>query len=421
MDAISRRRLLGMTLGSAALTGAKRAFGRTDGLLRRLIDEGMAAGAAIRVARDGEALYQRSLGLADMAARTPLAEDAIFRAYSMTKPIAASAVMRLVEQGHADLDAPIDVLIPELANLLVLRTAHSSVEDVRPATQPVTLRRILTHTAGFTNNWSPGPLSKLYGQLGLAGGSWFRDPAIGGLAGFAARLAKAPLAFEPGTNWLYSMGFDLCGLAVERATGQTFGDYLQNELFSPLGMVDSGFFAPPTKAARLASVYARGPEGLTLQEAAQGSPFLTAPHGEAGASGLVTTLEDYGRFADMLAGAGARKNVRILTPRSLRQMTSSQVPASVLADALIRFAGAGSGASGEGLGFGLGGSVVTDPTQTRAPGRIGDYSWGGAASTTFFASPALGLSAVLMVQLFPSGTYPLHDWLKRAVFDDLAL
>lgn len=419
MQAIGRRKVLAMGLASAGLIGAGPAFARTDALLERLVAEKKVAGAAIRVAKGGEALYRRSLGLADIAAGAPLAEDAICRAYSMTKPVAAAAVMRLVEQGRVELDAPIGGLVPELAKLNVLAGPQSPIEDVRPAARPVTVRQVLTHTAGFTNNWSPGPVARRYGELGLTGGAWFRDPRIGGLGGFAERLAQAPLVFEPGGAWLYSMAFDLCGLVVERATGGTFGEFLQAEVFTPLGMVDTGFFVPEAKAARLASVYRRGPDGLVLQEAGEGSPFLGKPFGEAGASGLVTTLEDYGRFADALAGGGARKGARVLSRESVRQMTSPQVAAEVLGDALVRFAGAGSGAAGEGLGFGLGGSVVTDPHRTGAPGRKGDYSWGGAASTTFFASPELGVSAVLMVQLFPSGTYPLHDWLKTAVLEDL--
>ncbi|WP_337186187.1 serine hydrolase domain-containing protein [Phenylobacterium sp.] len=396
-------------------------FQDVDSFLERLVSGRRVAGAAIRVARRGEVLYRRSLGLADVAHVAPLADDAIYRAYSMTKPVAAAAMLQLAEDGRLDLDAPIAKLVPELAHLSVLRAPGAGLSDVRPAAQPVTVRRLLTHTGGFTNNWSGGPVAARYTELGLIGGAWFRAGGPDGLPDFAARLAQAPLMFEPGREWAYSLAFDLCGLVVERATGRSFGEHLQRRVFEPLGMFDTGFHVLPASAGRLTSVYTRKDGRLVLHEAADGSPFLSPPRAESGASGLVTTLEDYGRFADMIAGGGRRGAAVVLHADSVRQMTTAQVPEAVLGDALVRFSGVGSGASGAGLGFGLGGSVVVDPGAAGTPGRAGDYSWGGAASTTFFASPDLGLSAVLMTQLFPSGQIPLHDGLKAAVFADLGL
>lgn len=422
MRGIVRRSVLAAAaLAPAAGARAQPRFQDVDSLLERLVAEGSVAGAAIRVARRGEVLYRRALGLADIDRGAPLTDDAIYRAYSMTKPVAAVAMLQLAEDGRLDLDAPIAKLVPELAHLDVLREPAAGLADVRPATQPVTVRRLLTHTAGFTNNWSGGPVAARYADLGLVGGTWFRAGGPGGLSDFAARLAQAPLVSEPGRRWVYSLAFDLCGLVVERATGRSFGEHLQRWVFEPLGMTDTGFHVPPESAARLASVYGRKDGRLTLHEAAEGSPFLSPPRAESGASGLVTTLEDYGRFADMIAGGGRRGAAVVLQAESVRQMTTAQVPAAVLGDALVRFSAVGSGASGAGLGFGLGGSVVTAPGSAGAPGRKGDYSWGGAASTTFFASPDLGLSAVLMTQLFPSGQIPLHDRLKAAVFADLGL
>lgn len=421
MTMIDRRRFLAAALAPGAGAATGNCFRALDALLSRLIHDRQLAGVAVRIARDGEVLFRRAYGWADVEDNRPLGGDAIYRAYSMTKPVAAAAVALLAEDGRLDLDAPLAERLPELAELQVLRAPESAANDTRPARSAPTARHLLTHTAGFTNNWNRDSAAAVYTRLGLIGGAWFRGRDVRGLGDFAARLGQAPLLFDPGRGWNYSLAFDLCGLLVERVSGQSFGRFLEARLFRPLGMTDTGFFVPAAATDRLTSIYLRRAGVLVRQESGAESPFLLRPNAEAGASGLVTTLEDYGRFADAVSGMGVRKGVRVMATATVRTMTSPQVAQDVLGDALQRFSRVGSGAAGSGLGFGLGGSVVVDPAATRAPSRRGDYSWGGAASTTFFASPALGLSAVLMTQFQPSGTYPLHDDLKTAVFTDLGL
>ena len=418
---IDRRSFLAGALAPTCRVGSNVQFPAVDAWLSRLVSDRQLAGVAVRIARDGEVLFRSAHGWADAEDRRSLGYDAIYRAYSMTKPIAAAAVALLAEAGQLDLDAPLTERLPELAQLKVLRTPESGADDTRPARSPPTARHLLTHTAGFTNNWNRDAAAAIYTRLGLIGGAWFRGREVRDLADFAARLGQAPLLFEPGHGWNYSLAFDLCGLLVERVTGQSFGRFLETRIFHPLGMTDTGFSVPAAAADRLTSVYQRRTGALVRQESGASSPFLLRPNAEAGASGLVTTLEDYGRFADVIACGGVRKGVRVLAAATVAQMTSPQVPSAVLGEDLQRFSRVGSGAAGSGLGFGLGGSVVVDPAATRATSRRGDYSWGGAASTTFFASPETRLSAVLMTQLQPSGTYPLHDALKTAVFADLGL
>jgi CubicO group peptidase (beta-lactamase class C family) len=280
---------------------------------------------------------------------------------------------------------------------------------------------LLTHTSGLANSWNPGPLAASYQRAELVSASYPYNPAFAdGLPEIARRLAAIHLQFQPGTEWLYSISTDIAGLIVERVSGQTFGSFLTAQIFDPLGMADTGFYVPANKKDRLASVYGKKDGALVLQEAADRSPFLVPPLVESGSAGLVTSLEDYGRFAAMLAGGGETRGVSVLSRSAVRAMTSSQVDADVLGTRFDRFMGFATGGSGKGMGMGLGGAVLVDPSASAIPGHLGEYTWGGAASTTFFAVPGTGIEATLMTQLFPSGTLPLRDMLKTSVYRALA-
>ncbi|WP_293454517.1 serine hydrolase domain-containing protein [Phenylobacterium sp.] len=411
---------LGATAAApSALTGkASPLFARVAALCDRLVAQKRLPGAAVQVSLGGEVALQHVAGWADVESGRPLAEDSLYRLFSMTKPVVAVALMMLYEDGRLLLTDPVADYVPEFANLRVHVAGQGAELETAPA-QPMRLIHLLTHTSGLTNSWNGTPMSPLYSQAGLAAASWARDPGIEGLADYCARLGRIPLEFQPGSRWLYSIGPDVLGLVVERVSGQRFGDFLHERLFAPLGMADTGFFVRPDSAARLTTLYGRGASGLVALETGARSPYLAAPIADSGASGLVSSLPDYGRFARMLAGGGRAEGVRILSPAGARLMMSDQVAPEIAAPGLARHAAFGLGGVGSGMGFGLLGAVVTDVGRSHEEGVVGEYSWGGAASTTFWAAPSRDLAVVFMTQLSPSGTYPLRDWLKAAVYSEL--
>ncbi|PQA87128.1 serine hydrolase domain-containing protein [Hyphococcus luteus] len=381
-----------------------------------LIESGQIPGGAVRISQHGELLFEHYAGKADIASGKNIAPDTIYRAYSMTKPVTAAAIMLLVEDNKLSLNDPVTAYVPEFSDLAV----YVSQDGEKIVSEPAGVMRVahlLTHTSGLSNSWNPGPISPLYRKAGLVSAKYVYDPEFSaGLSEFAARLGKIPLQFQPGSQWLYSISPDIAGLVVERVTGASFSAFLKERIFNPLGMEDADFYVPAPKAERLASMYALKEGSLILAEAATGSPFLTKPYAESGSAGLLCTLSDYHRFADMLAGFGEAGGARVMSRKSVRTMTAPHVGADVLGDTFQKFMGFASGGSGLGMEMALGGAVLTEPAAAEKPGLKGEYTWGGAASTTFFAVPEAGLSATLMTQLFPSGTLPLRDMLKTAVY-----
>ncbi len=384
-------------------------------LVDALVGEGKIAGGAVKVSLKAKPLFERYVGAADLASKRVIAPDTIYRLYSMTKPVTAAAVMVLVDEGKLSLSDPVTRFVPEFEKL----TVYVGEDNGEIRTEPAQIMRVidlLTHTSGISNSWNTGPIAPIYRQLGLHSGKFIHDPDMKGLPDFAARMARAPLQFQPGTQWLYSFSPDIAGLVVERASGMSFGEFLKTRLFEPLGMRDTDFHVPADKAGRLASMYALKGGALVLAEAAEGSPFLTKPSAESGAAGLLSTLDDFDRFAAMLANLGQRAGVRVLREETARTMMTSHVSPDVLGQTLSKFMSFGAGGTGGGMGAALCGAVLVDPDLSDKPGVKGEYAWGGAASTTFFVVPELGLDAVLMTQLFPSGTLPLLDQLKAAVY-----
>ncbi|PQA87709.1 serine hydrolase domain-containing protein [Hyphococcus luteus] len=388
-------------------------------LIDDLIDKRRIPGAGMRISRHGELLFEHYAGDADMASGKSIAPDTIYRAYSMTKPVTVAAVMILIDEGMVSLDAPVAYYVPEFSDLAVFVSNDGDAVKTEPA-ETMRVLHLLTHTSGISNSWNPGPISALYRKAGLVSAQYAYNPEINaGLPEFAARLAKIPLEFQPGSRWLYSFSPDIAGLIVERVTEESFGTFLKKRIFDPLGMKDADFLVPADKAERLANMYSLKDEELVLAEAAAESPFLQKPYVESGSAGLLCTLADYDRFADMLAGLGESGGVRIMSEDSARTMMSPHIGPDILGDVFKQFMGFASGGSGLGMEMALGGAVLTDPAIAETPGLKGEYSWGGAASTTFFSVPDAGLSATLMTQLFPSGTLPLRDMLKTAVYKAL--
>ena len=384
---------------------------------RAYVQPGKIAGCQVLVARRGHEAYRATLGLMDVERGRPFAEDAVTRIYSMTKPVVSVALMTLWERGAFQLDDPIAKACPEFRDLQVW--IEGAGEDMRtePASATVTFRQVLSHTAGFTYGGlleqfgAPGsedPVDAAYKALRIA-----RDRADD-LDAFMGKLARAPLRFQPGTRWMYSLATDAAGALVERLSGRKLDAFLREEVFEPLGMADTGFHVAEGARDRFAACYGRDAEGaLKRVDDPEASPFLKPPTFLSGGGGLVSTLEDYGRFCDMLRCGGELDGVRILGPRTLRLMTANHLPGGgdLSSLALDSF----SETTPAGVGFGLGFASTQDGVKAGTACQ-GDFYWGGAASTAFWVDPVEDLYAVFLTQFMPSTTFPFRAQLRSLVY-----
>lgn len=369
--------------------------------LRGLVEDGKLPFASIRIARHGEVLAE-----AHLSGSEGIGPDSLYRIYSMTKPVVAAASVLLVEDGRLALEDPVAKYVPEFADLKVAAGALDAPEPARP----MTVAHLLTHSCGLANSWGDARVAPLYREAGLVAAAWMYDPAIGGLEGFARRLSALPLEFQPGTNWIYGYGLDIAGLVIERISGQRLGAFLKQRIFDPLGMTETGFFVPEEQADRLAGLYNARDGGIVrVADGSERSP-LKRPFADAGSAGLVSTLEDYGRFADMLANGGARGDVRVMSGASARLLMTPYGAQEALLPALQRFGSYAPGSVGQALGG------ITRLDDRNGPGSAGEYAWGGAAGTGFWATPGPGLSVVLMTQLMPVAAVPARDVLRPLIY-----
>lgn len=400
--------LCGLTTGLAPQAGRAAApdpaFAPVGDHVRALVEGGVLPFAALRVARHGRVLAEWHV-----SGREAVGPDTLYRIYSMTKPVVAAGVALLVEDGRLRLEAPVAALAPEFG---ALQAAMGAPDRLEPA-RPMTVAHLLTHACGLANSWGDSPVAPLYRAAGLTAGAWMHDPAVGGLDGFARRLAALPLACQPGTAWIYGYGLDVAGLIVERAAGERLGAFLHRRLFSPLGMAATGFHAPEARAGDLAGLYVAGPDGPRAVRDGGERAALRPPLADSGSGGLVSSLEDYGRFADMLAGGGVCNGVRVMRPETARLVTSPHGPQAALEPGLARFGRYAPGTVGQALGG------VTRLTDGAAPGSTGEYAWGGAAGTGFWATPGLGLSMTFMTQLMAGSTTP-RDALRPLIYGAIA-
>jgi CubicO group peptidase (beta-lactamase class C family) len=346
--------------------------------------------------------------MASVSKAKPIAKDTIFRIFSMTKPITGVAMMMLYEQGKWALDDPISKFLPEYANLTVMtgKNADGTMMTV-PAKRPPSMREVMSHTAGFGYGLAPGnPVDDMFRAQQIA--------LVPDLATLATKVAPIPLLFQPGEGWSYSIAVDLQSRIVEVLSGMTFGDFIQTRIFAPLGMKDTAFYVPPDKLTRFSEVYAQNPANGTLFELNEAQtlryPLYTdATRVQSGGGGLVSTINDYGRFCQMILNKGQVGRVRLLKPETIALMGVDAIPASVIADnALIGALGTSAFQFGNGVGFGLDFMVVSDPKQAKLPVGTGTLSWGGAAGTWFWIDPENDLYFIGMIQRFP-GSDPRRD------------
>ena len=338
--------------------------------------------------------------------------DGLYRVYSMTKPITGMAAMMLIDEGKLGLDQPLADLLPKFARMQVQVTPDGSITDLKAAVSQITIRNLLTHTAGLGYTIiQNGPIKAAYEAAGCVPGQisrlpipgLSRAPAVQGLAIFADRLAELPLVYEPGSKWSYSVGLDLMGRVIEVASGQPFDTFLQDRIFGPCGMTSSGFQVSPANAARLTSNYGVIAGHLIPLDPAASSVFLDRPAFPFGGAGLVSSPRDYDRFLTMLAGYGRIGNTRVMSELAVRVGTSNLLPEGASLE----------GTMVAGAGFGAGGRVgLADD--------LGTYGWGGAAGTVAFVNLRHGVRGSFFTQYMPSNAYPLFTEFPQTVQRDLA-
>ncbi len=358
-----------------------------DAGLQAQIDKGDLAGAVTLVARHGKVARRSVLGFDSVANKTVLKTDTIFRIFSMTKPVTAVAMMILWDKGLWKPDDPIGKFIPAFNHCTVFK-ADGVTET---ADHPPTLRELLTHTAGLTYGRSDAPWDRPYKDANIWGAA--------NLAEFAERIGRIPLAYQPGTQWLYSLAMDVQGAIIEAITGQTLADFMQEHIFGPLKMTDTGFWAPPQKAGRLAAaMYLTSRKGglNELDKSPMGNDYLTPPRLAGGGGGLVSTLDDYARFAQMLLNRGEMDGVRVLSPEAVALMSANHLPDWMMQKGF----GVGAMQIRPGFGYGFNGAVFTDPDAAGIPVGRGTYEWDGAAGTWFWVDWANDLIFVGMIQRF---------------------
>ena len=347
-------------------------------VIRRDVETGRMPGAVVAIARKGKLAYYEAFGFADAASRTPMAKDAIFSLASMTKPMAAVATLMLVEQGDLLLNDPVGNYLPALKDMKVATPAG----EVTARRQP-TLQDMLRHTAGVSyGNRGDSPLHKRYAAA-------VKSAATQSSTDFLAALRSLPLFYEPGTQWEYSYGLDVAALAVEAVTKKRLGEFLQERLFAPLGMVDTGFVVPQAKAARIARPLATDPD--------TGQPInfrvpVTPSQYDCGGGCAQSTAMDYLRFALMLLNKGTLDGTRILSRKTVEYMTANQLDAETDVSRLHEFAVEHM----DGFGFGLGVAVRTQAGVAGVPGTPGEFLWSGATGTMFWVDPKEEMAVVFL-------------------------
>lgn len=383
-------------------------FNRLDQLIGEHVSSGKLAGAMACVADRTGIRHLVIDGVKDRESGQLLTRDTIFRIFSMTKPMTGVAVMMLRDEGRFALDDPIVDFIPQFADLEIMNDDGST----RPATGHITIRHLLTHTAGLTLPLSyDGPLTEHYKANGLEG-----MRSTGSMTEVIAKLAGMPVGFEPGTRWQYSMAQEVLGRLVEVVSGQSFDRFLHERIFEPLGMADTGFHVPADKIERFCSNYPAPDNGSNPPlDRWNESRFLQPPDFPSGGGGLVSTLDDYLAFARMLAEGGKG----LMAAEAIQEMRSNHLPEGrdMAAMGVTEF----SGDTWSGFGFGLTMSVVIDPARAGTRGPAGEYGWSGAAGTFFFSNPELDLTAILLTQYMPSKAYPIRRAFRDAVYEGVGL
>lgn len=378
--------------------------------MQRLVDEGKIPGTVTMVARRGQIVHFEAIGLQNVEKGEPMTKDTIFRMYSQSKPITGVATMILFEEGKFLLSDPVSLYLPEYKDMKVLVSMEKGEMKTEKA-QPIRIHHLLTHTAGLSYGFFPNPVGQSYNRAQIDSSE--------SLAAWSQELGKLPLLAQPGTEWNYSVAMDVLGRLIEVVSGQSFGEFLEERIFEPLGMQDTAFWVPEEKRARFAANYGPTSDGkMRLVDDPASSTYLAPPKIEMGGAGLVSTAADYIRFAQMLANSGELDGVRMLGPKTVDLMMSNHLGPGFPPDPLTSLFGMMSPGSSRvfGVGFGLTGSVTIDPALTGLPGSVGTFAWGGAASTDFWVDREEELVGMVLTQLLPAGTYPTRQLMQLLTY-----
>ena len=375
---------------------------RLTAALQDHVDEGRLPGAVALVARRGRIAYLEAVGYRDRESNAPLTTDAIFRIASQTKALASVGVMLLQEEGKLLITDPVGKYLPEFMETTVAQPDGDGGYDVVPAKRPITIRDLLTHTAGI--GYGSGPASGQWDAAGITG--WYfadRDETVGDVM---ARLAALPLDAQPGEAWVYGYNTDILGAMIEKISGRTLGEFLRARLLGPLGLDDTHFFLPEAKVDRLATVYSSTADGGIERAPDPGhmvgqGAYVDGPRKSFSAgAGLLSTAADYATFLQMMLNGGTFAGQRVLSRKTVESMTVDH-----LGDVPFR----------PGQGFGLGFSVVEDPAALGLPASVGEYGWGGAYHSTYWVDPAEELVVVYLTQLIPARGIDDHGQLRALV------
>lgn len=392
-------------------------LGRIDEFLARKLADGVLPGWSFAIARGGSVVHESHGGYRDIESESLIADDTLFRIYSMAKPVTAVAAMILYEQAAFELNDPVSKFIPAFADLRVFEGFDGDGNVVtKPAEREMTVRHLLTHTAGLTYGFHrAGPVDEMY----RAAGHQLEAPGDVSLADACETWAGLPLLFEPGTEWNYSVATDVLGRVVEVLTGQTLGAWCQEQIFEPLDMHDTAFHVEAGDRGRLATLYTPGSDGVLQRNDAAGESVLNPRRAHFGGGGLVSTTSDYSRFGMMLANAGVLDGTRVLGPRTVELMMANHLPGGADIKTFGRHMNTESPTVGVGQGFG--GTVALDRFSSGVPLGLGEYGWGGASSTVFWTDPDLDVSVVFMTHVLPAVAVRirglLHQLVRQAVIE----
>lgn len=376
---------------------------RISPVMQRYIDSKKLSGILTMVARNGEIVHLETQGMHDREAGIPLNDDAIFRIYSMTKPITATAALMLWEQGKFHMEDPIAYYLPEFKDLKVYVSGSGEEMVVEDMQAPIRVIDLFLHTAGFSYGFTNSEVDKAYRKTMSSAANMSRDELINA-------VAKLPLNHQPGTQWNYGISTDVLGFLVERLSGKKLGEFMQENIFGPLAMQDTGFFVAAEKADRLVQIYTANQTGQTIvMENEPLGDFLSDPVIHNGGGGLVSTAHDYLKFAQMLLNGGEYNGKRILGRKTVEFMTINHLPSN-----LIPF-----NQESTGEGYALAMSVTVDPGKSRFLSSTGNYGWGGMASTFFRVDPVENMVMISMAQFVPMGFHRYHNDFRNLVYQAL--
>lgn len=382
---------------------------RVDRLFQTFVDEDRIGGAVALVVRDGKPVYEKAFGWADKEAGRRMSADTIFRIASQTKALTSVGVLSLVEEGRIAINDPVSRYIPGFAKTTVA-VADASTGEVKtvPARRPITIRDLLTHTAGISygTNASVAAQYQTKGLGPAAGYGWYTADKDEPICTTMETLATLPFVAQPGAEWVYGYNTDVLGCVVERASGMPLDEFIRTRITGPLGMKDTRFYLSPEQRNRLAAVYSSGPDGKIVRapDGARGQGhYVDGPRKSfAGGAGLLSTARDYARFLEMIRQGGELDGVRILSPRAVDLMTTNQV-------------GALHSANGLGYGYGF---ETTDRYGANGMDSVGSFGWGGAYGSTYRVDPRTHTVTILMVQMLPN-TSGIAERFSATVYQSL--